>query len=80
MNDPISKIKGAGGKQGKTLVLAGINSVADMEAIVDDDLPALKERCHGISLITLKNWRDTPAHDGTRPHQKLTTVNQQTRI
>ena len=71
MNDPVSKMKGAGGKKGETLELAGIKSVSDIKAVLDDDLPALKDQCNGISLITLKKWRDAPAHDGTCPHQKV---------
>ena len=64
-NDPISQIKGAGDKKAKTLVLAGIKTVAQLKAVQANDLPELKGQRPGISLDTLHIWRETPYHDRT---------------
>ena len=40
-NDNISHIKGTGDKRGKTLVLAGIKTVAQLKLVEDKDLPEL---------------------------------------
>ena len=71
MDDEISKIPGAGGKKGETLVTAGISKVCDLKQVANEGLPMLKEQCPGISLATLTKWRDHPAHDGTCPHQRM---------
>ena len=69
--DPISEIRGAGGKKGETLISAGIAMVKELQAVGDDDLPALKTLCPGISVDTLKKWKEIPSHDGKFPHTKV---------
>ena len=71
MEDDVSKMKGAGGKKGKTLCLAGIKLVSNLKAISDDTLPNLKERCAGISVEMLKKWKDLPVHPGACPHRRI---------
>ena len=70
-NAPISEIKGAGGKKGETLISAGIATAKELQAISDDDLPALNALCLGISVDTLKKRKEIPSHHGTCLHTKV---------
>ena len=45
--------------------------MAQLKAVQTNDLLELKGRCPGISIDTLKNWRDIPCHDGSCPHKKI---------
>ena len=65
--DPISMLNGAGGKKGKTLVLAGITTVNDLTAKTDAELKELKKKTPGISLNKLTEWRNIDACDGVCP-------------
>ena len=70
-NDSILYIKGAGGEKGETLVLDGITTGAQLKAIQTHGLLNLNGQFPGISIDTLKNWRDIPCHNGTFPHKKI---------
>ena len=54
----------AGGKKGEILVAVGIKKVSELKEIRDEDLSALKDGYNGISIATLKKWKDLPVHDG----------------
>ena len=50
---------------------AGIETISELKAVPEDDLPHLKVNTPGISLATLKKWRDQPAHGGAYPYHVI---------
>ena len=66
--DAVTKLPGAGGKKGDTLVTAGIKTVKDIVGMSDEELKLKKVNCDGISLKKLTEWSKLIPHPGACPH------------
>ena len=65
--DPVTLIPGAGEKNGKILIAAGIKTVPNLIAQTNVQLSHIVSTTIGISLFTLTEWRTTPLSIGTNP-------------
>ena len=64
MEDPVTKMKGAGGAKGQRLIECGVLTIANMKSHDDNQLLTLVSRCEGVSLSKLTEWRNCDASAG----------------
>ena len=71
MEDSVLRLKGAGGIKGEKLVEQGIRTVRDLKDKSDANLLTIASATAGIPFNKLIEWRNTPAHPNSCPHQVL---------